>query len=351
MMRKRAPLVGVLVLSVLFGGFAWAQVVGGVDPFRIGLSEEALYLQPDDYVKGRYTLMWSAWIVVDARTTTPIRLVGECSLAPLGQWTMAPSSRFSLEKLRPGINAIHQTFPLASIDLPPDSHAGSSNETFPALFDYNQAVKVRLSLRRQGYWAGYPPLAENHYDLRPLGYALLAAAGSGNVGVVRDLLDKGADPDSATVQNWTALMEAASRGRSAVVKALLDHGARVNLRRKGFPFVLSQLGSAIPYGETALMSACSAGDPETVRLLLNAGARVNVERMDKWNALLAASYSGHAEVVSMLLAKGAKIDSSSELGYSAAALADINGNAGAWRLLRERGDSIRVPWDVLSQSR
>ncbi len=350
-MRKRAPFVGVVVLLVLCSGFAWAQVIGATNPYRIGLSEETLYLAPDDNVRGRFTLIWSGWIVVDARTTNPVKLVGECSLTPLGQWTMAPTSRFALEKIRPGINTLYQTFPLASIDLPPDLISGSGNASFVSLFDYNQTVKIKLTLRRQGYWAGFPSLAEERYDLRPLGYALLEAAGNGNVSVVKELLDKGADPDSATVQNWTALMEAASKRRPRVVMALLDHGARVNLRRRGFPFIVSALGSVIPYGETALMAACSAGDPETVRLLLSGGARVNVERMDKWSALLAASYSGRPEIVRMLLAKGAKVDSSSEWGYSASALADINGNATVWRILKARGDTIRVPWDVLSRTR
>ncbi|MFH1114746.1 MAG: ankyrin repeat domain-containing protein [Pseudomonadota bacterium] len=349
-MRKRAPLVGVLLLF-LSSGFVWAQAGGGTNPYRMGLSEEALYLKPDDNIKGRFSLMWSSWIVVDARTTNPVKLIGECSLTPLGQWTMAPTSRFALEKIRPGINTLYQTFPLASIDLPPDLHSGSGRSSFASLFDYNQTVKVKLTLRRQGYWAGFPALAEQSYDLRPFGYALLNAARSGNVSLARQLLDKGADPDSATSRNWTALMEAASQGRSGVVKALLDHGARVNLRTKGFPFVISGLGSVIPYGATALMAACAAGDSETVRLLLSAGARVNMERADKWTALLAASGSGQTEIVRMLIAKGARVDATSDWGYSASALADINGNDAVARVLRAHGDTLRVPWDVLSQSR
>jgi len=348
-----------LVFLYLSNGFAWAQAFGETDPFRIALSDEALYLKPDEKVRDRLWLMWSAWLVVDIRTTTPVTLVGEYSLTPLGQWTMERTNRFSLgenprrpdERIRPGINTLYREFPLAFLDLSPDLLAGSSKASLTSLFQHNQTVKIKLSIKPP-YCPGCLPIKERNYDLKPFVYALLSAAGSGNVGVVKELLDKGTDPDSATALNWTALMEAASQGRSRVVKVLLDRGARVNMIRRGFPFVVTQLGSVTPAGETALMAACSAGHSETARLLLDAGAGFTMDRKDGWTALRAASYSGHAEIVRMLIAKGARVDFQPERGdYSALALADINGNAAVYRILKAHGDRIRVPWDVLSQKR
>lgn len=365
-MRKLVPLIGFLTFFLLSGGLVSAQFGQVADLYRVGLSEEQLYLKADAHVKGRFTLIWSAWIIVNTKTTDPIKAVGEISLTPLGQWTMAPTNSFALgdpggtdrisssgkkrqkPRIRPGINSLFLAFPLASIDLPEDLYSGSKVPSPGSLFDYNQIIKITLSLRRSGYWGGVPPLTRKKYELRPLGYALLDAAGKGDVRAVKDLLDKGADVDSATVHNWTALMEAASQSRREVVKLLLDHGARVNVKRKGFPFVLSQLGSVIPYGETALMAACSAGDPEIVRLLIANGAAINTERNDRWTALQAASLAGHNRIVRMLLAKGARVDIESELGYSPSALADINGNGAVERMLKASGSVIRVPWDTLS---
>ncbi len=371
-MRKRVAWVSVPALLLLFAGFAWAQAVGGrdpfkVDPYRIDMCEEALYLEPDVKEPGRFTLMLSARVVVDVDPLKkiPVGVLVTTGLAPLGDWIPMSSMQvqqeqegtkayLASEKVRPGMTASYYTIPLASIDVPPDEHNGSGTPSFASLFSSKQIVSVKLTLRRQGFGAGFPPLAEKAYDLKPLNYALLEAAAEGNVSLMKELLNKGADPDAATVQNWTALMEAAAKRRPRVVALLLREKVGVDVKHKGFPFIVSYLGSVMPGGETALMVACSAGDPETVRLLLDNKASVAAERSDRWTALLAAAYSGKAEIVRMLLAKGAEVGATSETGYSAGALALINGNAEALaalkvKALEEGEDTVRVPWDLSSQ--
>jgi hypothetical protein len=326
----------------------WGQLREGPAHFRIALKDEDILMEPDPEAPGRYTLFWEGTVVIDARSRDQIKLVGEAMLSPLGQWTPSPTSRFGTSSLVPGINSLHQKFAVASIDLP----QGTRFPRCPpmgALFDHSQVIKLRLAVMRQGYWVGAPALAEVKYDLKPLGYALLSAAAQGDVSEARRLMEKGADPDSATVQKWTALMEAASRGHRGVVRALLDHGAKVNEKRNGFPFVTTELGARFPSGETALIAACSYGDPETVRILLRAGARVNVERSDRWTALMAAAYGGHPYVVSMLLARRAAVNVVDESNYSPTALAVINGHPHIVRMLKARGDVVRVPWDELTR--
>jgi len=339
--------MGFAVVLTLHAG-VWAQFQEGPSPYRIALKDENVLMEPDPEMPGRHTLFWEGTIIIDARTKEPIKLIGEAFLSPMGQWTPAQTSRFGTSSLVPGINTVYRKFALGSIDLP-DRPGQKQRTTMEDLFDFEQVVKVKLSLMRQGYWAGAPALAEVKYDLKPLGYALLSAATVGDAGQVRALLDKGADPDSADVQKWTALMAASAGGHRAVVKMLLDRGAKVNERRRGFPYVTTELGSRYPFGHTALMGACSFGDPETVRLLLAAGAGVNFERSDRWTALMAAAYGGHSHIVSMLLNKGASANVVTEWGYSPSALAAINGNAGIVRMLRARGDVIRVPWDDLTR--
>lgn len=348
-MKKLIALAVGIVLGLMLNSMAWAQLAGPPAQYRIGLSNEGLFLEADPQVPGRYTLYWSGWIAVDARSVDPIKLVGESTLEPLGQWTMSTTIRFGRNDLKPGINSIYQKFPVASIDLPEPIGGGTDLVPPASLFEYNQVVKIKLSIMRQSYWYGAPSLVERKYELRPLGLALLSAARSGDARLVRELLDKGTDVDSATIQNWTALMEAASQGHSEVVSILLDNGAEANDRTKGYPFVTTELGSRIPRGQTALMAACFSGNPRTVGLLLKAGAKVNYERSDRWTALMAAAYGGHTEIVRMLLAEGASVRVVSEWGYSPTALAAINGNSSIVRLLRSGGDVIRTPWDVLSQ--
>jgi hypothetical protein len=349
-MRKLAAWAVTIGLGLMMIGDSSAQEGGPPALYRIGLSEEDIFLEPDPNITGRYTLFWGGWITVDSRTPEPIKLTGECSLTPLGMWTMASTSRFGTARLVPGINSLYQKFPLASIDLPREVGSYSPTPSFSSLFDYTQVVKLRLSIMRRDHWIGAPALVTQKYQLRPLGYALLKAASTGDAGMVRELLDKGADADSATVENWTALMEAASNGSREVVKLLLDYGAKVNERRRGFPFVVTELGARFPYGHTALMAACSSGDMETVRLLLDAGAKVNFERSpDRWSALMAASYGGHTEIVKMLLDKGASVTTVDEWGYSPTALAAINGSGATVRFLKAGGDEVRTPWNVLTR--
>jgi len=293
-MRKLLPLIGVPALFFLFHGAAWTQTtyqttalgVGQAAPFvgdrvltfRVGLYDERLCIRPDERVRHRLWLVLSTWIVADVRSNLPVTLVGEHHLTPPGQWTMERTTRFSIgetpwlpsEQLRPGINTFYKEFRLAFLDFPPASLSESSNASLATLFDPNQTVNVKLSFRAPNC-PGCPSVPDSEakeYDLKPFAYALLSAAGSGNVNIVKELLDKGTDPDSATAHRWTALMEAASKGRSRVVRVLLDHGARVNIIRRGFPFVLSPLGSVIPSGETAVMAASSAGNPEIIRNML-----------------------------------------------------------------------------------
>ena len=93
---------------------------------------------------------------------------------------------------------------------------------------------------------------------------LIAAAKAGHAGIVRLLLEAGADPalpDSPG--GCTSLWLAADRGRSAIVELLLQHG----------PPELADRASED--GATPLMQAAGIGDAESMRLLLDHGAMPN----------------------------------------------------------------------------
>jgi len=343
-MKKLMLLVLGIVLLVLAGSNLWGQMTSQLIPFRIGLSQERIFLEPDPSVPGRYTLNWDGWITVESQLPVPTRLSGEYELTPLGQWTMPSATRFGMD-LKPGINEKYQKFALGSIDLPAEGTTAIGLPSFTTLFDIKQSVKIKLAIRGRYDWSGNPPLFQRDFELKPLGYALLEAASAGDLRRARELVEKGADVDSADVSNWTALMEACANGHSDMVSFLVERGAQVNVRRKGFPFVVSALGARVPAGATALMAACFAGDVASVRLLLQSGAKTSYERSDRWTSLMAACYGGRPELVRLLLEHGAPVSVTDELGYSAMALARINGNAGAFRLLKARGETIRVPWD------
>lgn len=128
---------------------------------------------------------------------------------------------------------------------------------------------------------------------------LLKASQEADLQVIRDLLDRGVDPDvHLGERSLTPLLVATAFGRAEVVDLLLEAGSDPD-------FALD------PAGKTALMIASTFGDREIVQLLLEAGADYNAEsregqsgrgNVDLFGAtpLIYAVHGGHVEIVQML---------------------------------------------------
>lgn len=319
--------------------------------FTIRIFKEKLTVEPETSIPGRFTLYWEVFVTVVREgggdcPSTPVKLFGTCALNPLGRWSLAAASRFSEQSLKIGRNVSYQKIPLASIDLRDSRYASAGAPVFSSLFDKGQTVNVELQVRHLASATSSRCLQKKVYELKPLTYGLVAAASEGNVAEVRAALDKGAEVNAKTWEDWTALMAACSSGSTELVKLLVDRGADVNMRNKGFPVSTSPLGSRQPSGGTALMVAALKGEPEMVRILLKAGAKVDYLQTDRWTAVTAAAYTGNPEALRLLLDAGADPNIMEESGYSPLALAIVNGNSGAVRMLKARGGLLRVPWDT-----
>jgi ankyrin repeat protein len=141
----------------------------------------------------------------------------------------------------------------------------------------------------------------------------MVAAEHGQSGVVRALLEKGADVEARDKYGFTALIGAACE--CAVIdmpetlesmRLLLGKGANINAKNKT--------------GTTALMAAASAGRTANIQLLLDKGA--NIEAKDSHGdtaLLLSASGSGlpSADATKMLLARGANLEARNNDGDTA----------------------------------
>ncbi|OEJ14534.1 hypothetical protein BFL38_05715 [Brachyspira hampsonii] len=105
-------------------------------------------------------------------------------------------------------------------------------------------------------------ISDYDYDYTPL----MIAALRNDYDMVKYLLDKGANPNTANNENKTALTIANDYGKFDISKLLIQQGANINTQDE--------------HGLTALMNAAMIGDYEMVKFLLENGANINTKDND-----------------------------------------------------------------------
>ncbi|KAJ7663346.1 ankyrin repeat-containing domain protein [Mycena polygramma] len=140
------------------------------------------------------------------------------------------------------------------------------------------------------------------------GTALQAASAGGNLTIVQLLLEHGADVTMYGGRYGTALHAAAHQGNLPIVKLLLERGADIHVR--GPP---ARGGQRVPvFGGTVLYEASGSGNLAMVELLLERGADVNVQGGRFATALQAAISSQNdaerLDVIKLLLERGADVN-------------------------------------------
>ncbi len=140
------------------------------------------------------------------------------------------------------------------------------------------------------------------------------------------LLGAGANPNAATWSGETVLMHCARTGAAASVHALLEAGAEADAaeRRKS---------------QSALMWAAAHGHGETVRLLLEAGADITARSSDGFTPLLFAARSGDVDTARALIEAGADPDEATPAHGTTLVVAAAGGHEALALYLLEQGAS------------
>ncbi|KAK7501623.1 hypothetical protein BaRGS_00007054 [Batillaria attramentaria] len=123
--------------------------------------------------------------------------------------------------------------------------------------------------------------------------ALWCAAGAGHFGVVRCLIEHGADVNHPTLTNSTPLRAACFDGRLDIVRFLVEHKADLTIANK--------------YNNTCLMISCYKGHREVVTFLLEKGADPDCKAHCGATALHFSSECGHLDIVKELIRFGASM--------------------------------------------
>jgi hypothetical protein len=132
---------------------------------------------------------------------------------------------------------------------------------------------------------------------------LLQALWNEDIARMKDLLEKGADPNAQTSCGTRPLLIAAKKGNTEIIKILVENGAKVDGRDKN--------------GLTPLMSAASTGKARNMEVLIAAAADLNAKDNKGITALMWATLKGFADVVEILLNNGAEVNAKTTEGLTA----------------------------------
>jgi ankyrin repeat protein len=180
-----------------------------------------------------------------------------------------------------------------------------------------EAVARRLDAEPQLMEAQHPSK-----DATPLTWA----ACMGRLGVVRLLLERGAEVNASTASSgFTALHEAALNGHEEIVAVLLSSGA--DSSRKTW------------WRSTALVLVSIRGRLGVARQLLQhmRGRGLDERDIDGWTALWAACFRGHVGVARALLLAGADHTIAAKGGLTPRQAAEESGRTECMALLEVSG--------------
>lgn len=190
---------------------------------------------------------------------------------------------------------------------------------------------------------------------------LLAAASSGNLAEVGQLIAAGADLEQRDGQGQTALLRAVAGNHVAVAKALLAAGASLNAQaaNQDTPWLLAGasgrseiIAAMLPlkpdlslrnrYGGDALIPACERAHVETVKLLLTSGIDVNHVNNLGWTCLLEIVILGdggsrHQQVAKLVLDAGANPNLADKDGVTPLQHARKRGQSEVAKLIAAKG--------------
>ena len=194
--------------------------------------------------------------------------------------------------------------------------------------------------------------------------ALIRAASSGHVGLVKLLISRGAD---RAISNWygSALHCAAEAGQCECIRTLLESGMDIELkdnfgrtplhcatdrRHTSAIELLLDMGADPNAGDDdglmLIHDAAQTGDERLMRRLLG-DVQVNVAATTAtgMTVLHYAAMGGHVNIVRMLLDVRVEIDARSDSGWTALHLAASQGKEDAVRLLVEAGADMNAKRD------
>lgn len=198
---------------------------------------------------------------------------------------------------------------------------------------------------------------------------LIAAARSGNLVKVQELISGGLDPETCDSTGRTIVMIAAQSGKFKVVDYLLDLDVDSNRKdKKGYTLMhilaasksrdaLPVIGKAIEQhgsinyvmgnGDTPLSIAIKNGNTEMVQLFLEKGDCTPDSTVYRMPIALYAYSMKRVPVMKLIIEKGAKLETTSDKGYTLLNYAVKNNDLATVQYLASKGASLETEYNSM----
>lgn len=158
---------------------------------------------------------------------------------------------------------------------------------------------------------------------------IFKAVENGDLGKVKEFLDRGIDINIRNLKDETLLMQACKNNNYVMVKYLIDRGADVNAFTR--------------VSMTALLYAAKYSDLDTTELLLDNGANINTKNTSDQNALSVSLKSKKLHIAKLLINRGIDINNKTNIGSTPLILAArYNKSPEILELLLEKGVDINA---------
>lgn len=156
--------------------------------------------------------------------------------------------------------------------------------------------------------------------------ALWMACLGGHIGIVRFLIERGAEVNHSTLTSSTPLRAASFNGHTEVVRYLLANGANVNQKNQD--------------GNTCVMVACWNGHLGTFALLRNSGAELNVKDNQGFGLVHCATAANNLSLLHELLSQGGDVNAKTTDGITPLMLACEKNHSDVTLLLLQRSAKV-----------
>ncbi|MCB8998499.1 MAG: ankyrin repeat domain-containing protein [Bacteroidales bacterium] len=204
-----------------------------------------------------------------------------------------------------------------------------------------------------------PPADTSYFVSWDDDYNLLLAVDKGDIAAVSFLLDRGADPNSSTIEGVTPLMYATESGFFEIVKLLVEKGADINKKPFTGPTALISAAERNHYeiaeyfaskkanldirdsdGATAVNHAAALNNYDVMDMLIFYGANPEIADSKGNTPLISAAYNNSLEAAGLLIEHGVAIDTTDIYGFTALMTAVQRGNSEIVYLLIDKGANI-----------